>query len=294
MIVVVGAGIAGLTAARMLLEAGWSVRVISDQGPAASQVPVALVNPVRGKRAVVLPQAAEALEMAWRFYGRFTRLYPGILRPLGSAQRIEWQERLAGLALPHVWRPQGLFLPGGFWLQTDSLLVALRQGFELTVGRVVAGSAQGVYLADGRYLPAWGLVWAGGAAGAALTGLAGRFTAGSVIQTDSWQEQAVSSGGYAAGDTVGSTYLPHRLAYEPHQTQPAERAQLADQAQRLLGYCPVVQSAWAGVRYRTGEPYLRQLVPRVWALTGWGSGGYFYAPLAAAQLVRQLGQPRGA
>jgi glycine/D-amino acid oxidase-like deaminating enzyme len=287
-VTVVGAGIAGLTVARLLTWAGVRVVVVSDGQPAASQVPVALVNPVRGQRAVVLPQACEALQAARSFYGSFTQLHYGIHRPLSSQQQEEWKHRLAGLALEHHWVAQGLYLPTGFWLQTRPLLAALTEGLEVVTGRVIAGDSQKVYLQDGRSIAATGLVWAGGAAGAALSGLGGRFTAGSVVQMQQWAEQARSSGGYVAGHTVGSTYLPHSHGYQPHQPQPDELAQLVDQGERLLGYRPTVLSAWAGVRYRTGEPYLRQLAPRVWALTGWGSGGYFYAPLVAAQLVEQI------
>lgn len=288
MLIVVGAGIAGLTVARLLTQAGVRAVVVSDGQPAASQVPVALVNPVRGQRAVVLPQAHQALQAARSFYGQFTQLRYGIHRPLSVPQRQDWKHRLAGLTLEHRWDEQGLYLPTGFWLQTEPLLKGLAAGLEVVTGRVIAGDSQGVYLQDGRFIAATGLIWAGGAAGAALTGLGGRFTAGSVVQMQQWAKEARSSGGYVAGHTVGSTYLPHTTKYQPHQPQPDELVQLADQGERLLGYRPTVLAAWAGVRYRTGEPYLRSLAPRVWALTGWGSGGYFYAPLVAAQLVEQI------
>ena len=292
MVTVVGAGIAGLTVARLLTRAGVRVVVVSDGQPAASQVPVALVNPVRGQRAVVLPQAREALQAARSFYGQFTPLHSGIHRPLSGPQQQDWKHRLAGLTLEHRWDQEGLYLPTGFWLQTRPLLEALAEGLEVVTGRVIAGDSQGVHLQDGRFIAATGLIWAGGAAGAALSGLGGRFTAGSVVQMQQWAEEARSAGGYVAGHTVGSTYLPHTTEYQPHQTQPDEWAQLVDQGERLLGYRPTVLSAWAGVRYRTGVPYMRSLAPRVWALGGWGSGGYFYAPLVAAQLVEQIiGQP---
>ncbi len=60
-IVVVGAGVAGLCAARVLHEAGKEVVVVTRELGEASRVPDALLNPVRGKRGTVAPKLCGAV-----------------------------------------------------------------------------------------------------------------------------------------------------------------------------------------------------------------------------------------
>jgi len=93
---------------------------------------------------------------------------------------------------------------------------------------------------------------------------------------------------YVAGHSLGGSYLPHQDRYWPHQTQSHEIDWLLAEAQKLLGYRPAFTSTWAGVRYRLDRDYLKE-IPGGFALTGFGSAAYFYAPLYAQRLLKRLG-----
>lgn len=286
---VLGAGIVGLTAARHLQQAGYKVLLVAQELGQASQVPNPLLNPVRGKRGSVAPEALEALDALWSFYPRFTTVRPGILRPVPTADWPQWQTKLEGSGLEHEWLEQGLYLPKAAWLDSAPLLHALAHGLPWVRAKVMAidSNANRLHLEDGRVLQAEALVCAGGAAGASLLNLGGRFTAGSVLLTQERFKQARSYGVYVAGNTLGGSYLPHQNHYAPHQTQAHEVQWLLAEAQKLLGYEPQYTSSWSGVRYRLNGQYLKSLGPNRWAITGMGSAGYFYAPLYAQRLLRE-------
>ncbi|RDI96623.1 FAD-dependent oxidoreductase [Meiothermus sp. QL-1] len=288
-IVVLGAGIAGLAAARLLHEAGKEVLVVARELGEASRVPDALLNPVRGKRGVVAPEAEEALAALWDFYPRFGPVRRGILRPVPEADRAAWKAKLEGRKIPHQWLEEGLYLENAAWLQTAPLLHRLAEGLNILYAEVERLEHTTLYVRtpEPRTLHAGLVVYAGGARGAHLVGLGGRFTPGSVLQTQERFEQARSYGVYAAGHTLGGSYLPHRPGYTPHQTQPQEVEWLLSEGERLLGYRPVVAASWAGVRYRIDQNYLKE-IPGGYALTGFGSAAYFYAPLYAHRLLKRI------
>ncbi|MDX2007497.1 MAG: FAD-dependent oxidoreductase [Meiothermus sp.] len=297
-VVVVGAGVSGLVAARVLAEAGLDVRVVSPTLGEASRVPVALLNPVRGKRGSVAPEAAEALAALWNFYPRFAPLHAGILRPVPRADWPEWKRKLAESPVPHRWTDEGLLLETGGWLETAPLLERLAEGLEVIPAGVVRAEGSRLLISrgaparpgtpeDSEVLDADRVVFAAGAGGAHLLGLGGRFTAGSVLGLEQHFPQARSYGVYVAGQTLGGSYLPHTETYRPHRTLPHEAEWLLGQAERLLGFRPLATSSWAGVRYRLDRNYLRP-VPGGFALTGFGSAGFFYAPLFARRLLEAL------
>ncbi|GIW24533.1 FAD-dependent oxidoreductase [Meiothermus sp.] len=285
-IVVVGAGIAGLCAARMLHDAGKEVLVVARQLGEASRVPDALLNPVRGKRGVVAPEAEEALAALWDFYPRFVPLRRGILRPVPMADREAWKAKLEDRKIPHQWLKEGLYLENAGWLETTPLLHRLAEGLNILYAEVERLEGSTLYLRtpEPRTLHAGRVVYAGGASGAHLVGLGGRFTPGSVLQTQEHFQQARSYGVYVAGHSLGGSYLPHRDSYTPHQTKPHEVEWLLSEAEKLLGYRPGFTSSWAGVRYRLDQNYLKP-IPGGFALTGFGSAAYFYAPLFAHKLL---------
>jgi glycine/D-amino acid oxidase-like deaminating enzyme len=286
-IVVLGAGIAGLCAARVLHEAGKEVLVLARELGEASRVPDALLNPVRGKRGTVAPEAEEALEALWDFYPRFGAVRQGILRPVPQSDKPVWQQKLQGRRIPHLWLEEGLYLENAGWLETTPLLHRLAEGLNIQYASVERLESGVAWLEGGRRISGKVLVYAGGASGAHLVGLGGRFTPGSVLRTQQHFQQARSYGVYVAGHSLGGSYLPHQDRYAPHQTQPHEVEWLLAEAQKLLGYRPAFSASWAGVRYRLDSHYLKE-IPGGFALTGFGSAAYFYAPLYAWRLLKRL------
>ena len=287
----VGAGIAGLCVARVLHEAGKEVVVVARELGEASRVPDALLNPVRGKRGTVAPEAEEALQALWDFYPRFVPVRRGLLRPVPEANRGEWQARLEGRRIPHQWLEEGLYLENAGWLETTPLLHRLAEGLNMVYAEVVRLEGHTIHLRPNPQTPipsaltARLVIYAGGASGAHLVGLGGRFTPGSVLVTREHFKQARSYGVYVAGHSLGGSYLPHQNTYTLHQTQAHEVDWLLSEAEKLLGYRPEWRSSWAGVRYRLDRDYLKPM-PAGYALTGFGSAAYFYAPLYAWRLGR--------
>jgi len=292
-IVIIGAGIAGLCAARVLHDAGNEVLVVARELGEASRVPVALLNPVRGKRGTVAPEAEEALEALWDFYPRFVPVRQGVLRPVPQADREEWKARLEDRRIPHQWLDEGLYLENAGWLETTPLLHRLAAGLHMVYAEVVGLEGHSIHLRPNSQTPIPStltprlVIYAGGASGAHLVGLGGRFTPGSVLVTREHFKQARSYGVYVAGHSLGGSYLPHQNTYTPHQTQPHEVEWLLSEAQKLLGYRPEWGSSWTGVRYRLDSNYLKA-IPCGYALTGLGSAAYFYAPLYARRLLNRL------
>ena len=86
-VVVLGAGVAGLTLARLLWERGRKVLVVAEALGEASRPPVALVNPLRGRRFTLAEEGERALAAALAFYGRFVPLHLGVFRPVPEEDR---------------------------------------------------------------------------------------------------------------------------------------------------------------------------------------------------------------
>jgi hypothetical protein len=121
-ILLVGAGVAGAALALALKERGLSFLWVAEGVGEASRVPVALVNPVRGKRGVLVPEGGEALEAARELYGRYVPLHLGLLRPVpeGNGRPGKGALREAASATSGGGRaftcpgPSG-WSPGPFW-----------------------------------------------------------------------------------------------------------------------------------------------------------------------------------
>ncbi len=282
---VVGAGIVGLNVALALREAGWSVTLVDPQNRRG--LAVAMVNPVRGRRGSVVPEGGAALSLAAAVYGRFLPLHRGVWRPVEPELEPKWRRRLEGSAVAHAWREDGVWLPQAFWVEARVLAARMAAGLPRVRGRAVAWGASWVRLADGRLLRADRVVWAAGAAGAALTGAGGRFSAGSQLLVTERFPVARARGVYAAGRAIGGSYLPHTGRYAAHVTRYGEVAWMLARARELLGFTPRPTGVWAGVRWRTDGTYLFERNGG-WAIGGFGSTAYLLAPLYARRLVERL------
>ncbi len=191
-LLVVGGGIAGASVCFFAARRGWAVTLIdADQGR-ASEVPTALLNPVRGQSGHTDARALAGLHLGWALIrelgGRGHRVahgQTGVLRPLANdAARAKFETNLPpGLA--HQWLapadspfnlapgwPHLLFLPQGGWVAAGALVAALVtvSGAEVRRARAASWDARSATLEDGEVLHADAVVWCGGSVGASWGG----------------------------------------------------------------------------------------------------------------------------
>lgn len=195
-VLVVGGGIAGWSAAYFAARAGREVTVVDAGVHRASDLPVALVNPLRGKAGRLVPRGIAGMRATFALIdalgdaGHRIEHGRGLFRPLvgvdaSAHQREYWQARLpdecafewhdaapSSLRLAHP--VPALYLPEAGWVAPRGLLEALksesratRVGDEVLAIDVDAGTRAGVVsLAGGGRLAARSLSWCGGAWGA--------------------------------------------------------------------------------------------------------------------------------
>lgn len=195
-VLIVGGGIAGWSAAYFAARAARQVTLVDAGIHRASDLPVALVNPLRGKAGRLVPRGIEgmratfALIDALRDAGHRIEQGRGLFRPLidvglPAHQREYWKARLPE-ACAFEWRDAAppslglaqpvpaLYLPEAGWVAPRGLLDALRIASRATLleeealaievdPRTRAGV---VSLAGGSRLAARSLLWCGGAWGA--------------------------------------------------------------------------------------------------------------------------------
>jgi len=279
---VVGAGVAGAVAARVLADAGVRVAVVAA-GIGASHAPVAILNPVRAKRGKPVPEAARALKAARALYSRFDRLFFGLYHRVPERALPKWQENLRGSGLRYRFEKDRLVLPEAFWVRPRRLLPALLAGIPIVRDRVIAWEKDRLILASGRELkgPA---VWAAGAEGAALLDPAPTLTAGSLLLVAEPGDGGIQ-GAFFAGGVLGGSYrsLARYQAWTPTL---GEVEELLEKGRGLLGRTPTPLGAFGGVRYRHQEP-LRE-VPGGMIFSGFGSTGFLMAPLFAKKLKKTI------
>jgi len=195
-VLIVGGGIAGWSAAWFAARAGREVVVVDEGLHRCSDLPVALINPLRGHRGRLVAdgvagmRATFALIDALRDAGHRIVAGRGLFRPLvdlpeASTREAFWRERIGAL-LPFDWHAiapvflglatpvPALHLRDAGWVEPAGLLAALRadSGARRQVDRVTTIEADGrgggmAVLASGASLRARSLLWCGGAWGAA-------------------------------------------------------------------------------------------------------------------------------
>ena len=183
-LLVIGGGIAGASAAYFAAQRGWAVTLLDAGEGRSSDVPAALLNPVRGQSGKVEAQALEGLRCTWALIRELEKNghtvphgQTGVLRPVPDEKtRHKWEANLPA-ELPHSWRgtdnlPAGwhrvLELPEGGWVSGAALVRALKvaSGARLIRGRAAHLWAGGAVLEGGERLIADQVICCGGSFGA--------------------------------------------------------------------------------------------------------------------------------
>lgn len=194
-VLVVGGGIAGRSAAWFASHAGHRVTVVDAGRHCASRVPVAMLNPLRGREGRVVPRgivgmgATFALIDALGPARRHLVVARGVLRPVVDAsperrERTSWISRLPS-TLAWSWHER---VPNDAGLRIDAPAIELHDAGAVDAnamldalratcaarwieGEVVDlvhdGDAHHATLMDGRRIAAGRMLWCGGAWGAA-------------------------------------------------------------------------------------------------------------------------------
>ncbi len=196
-VLIVGGGIAGWSAAWFAARAGRAVTVVDAGLHRASDLPIALVNPLRGKVGRLVPRGIEGMRASFELIdalqdaGHRVLHGRGLFRPLldvaaRARERTYWKEVLpedfafewhdqAPASLGLAQSVPALYLPEAGWVAPRGLLAALKRAsaamsiddeiVAIDVDVKTRGGA--VLLASGQRLTVRSLVWCGGAWGAA-------------------------------------------------------------------------------------------------------------------------------
>ncbi|WP_420595318.1 NAD(P)/FAD-dependent oxidoreductase [Deinococcus sp.] len=309
-LLVVGGGIAGASVAYFASQHGHTVTLLDAGGNRSSDVPAALLNPVRGQSGKVEALALDGLRCTFALIRELKgaghaipHAQSGVLRPVPDAKtQRKWATNLPA-ELPHSWRePDGLppgwhstlHLPEGGWVSGAALVEALKaaSGARLVRGQAQHVSATGAVLVGGETLSADAVVCCGGSFGASLSQPDGAtHRAGSLLLLSDAPDQPRSYGAYlspaATGGVLGATFeapaashaeaLAQGLPLKSLDWLLGKGAALADL--RVVS----VTGRWTGVRLsplRHGPD-----AAGVWHLSGLGSKGFLLGPLLARGLV---------
>lgn len=317
---IIGAGIAGASLAYQATKQGWTVTVVDAGGGRASDVPAALLNPVRGQGGRVPAGAVAGMAHTWALIDELqAQGYPvphgktGVLRPIPDEKTYrKWQANLPP-ELPHEWLdpaqcphlPQHwykvLYLPQAGWLSGGAFCRALLAagGAVVVRGNVVTNESQHVMLKGGETLLADVVVNCTGSGGAAEG--EGTHRAGSVLLLRSAPTPPSSFGVYLS-PTVGGGVLGGTFE-APQGSHAAALAQglplhslgwLLGKAAALTDLSKLeVTGQWTGVRFSGVDIGTQPDEAGVYHLRGLGSKGFLLGPLLAAGLLEDL-PPRSA
>ncbi len=264
-VLVVGGGIAGWCAAWSAARRGRSVTVVDEGVHRASDLPAALVNPLRGRHGRLVARGVDgmhatfALIDALRADGHPIVVERGLYRPLidrhdDGATEAYWRAAI-GSRLAFDWHPRApavlglaepvpaLLLRDAGWLEPAGLLAALAAASRATRvdARVDRVGPDHALLADGRTIRARDVVWCGGAWGAALLDDDGAAAAGRLA--GDIPHAAADDGRYEPGSllradtsptgaaaTFGTYAVPRDGGMLVGPTRESPRARFADDA----------------------------------------------------------------
>ncbi len=302
---------AGASVAYFASRLGVRVTVVDVGRHAASTVPSALLNPVRGQSGAVDERAVEGLRLTWALVDELTGAgHPvahgrvGVLRPVPDARARRKFERHLPPELLHAWlSPQAapvalapgwehaLWLPEGGWLDGAAFtrgLLAL-SGAPVVRGRAVGWEARSVTLEDGQTLLGDAVVWCGGSVGAGWAGEAATHRAGTLLTLDRpVTDVPMSFGAYlapaAVGGVLGATFEAPAVSWREPTLPLRSLGWLLGRAEALTALGGVrVTGSWSGTRLsglaagRTPDG--------AWRLSGLGSKGFLLGPLLARHVA---------
>ncbi|WP_291426893.1 FAD-dependent oxidoreductase [Deinococcus sp.] len=319
--VVIGGGVAGAAVAYFLGQAGMETTVIDAGTHAASHVPSALINPVRGQSGQVDADALEGMHFTWGLIReletqghRVPHARSGVLRPLpDDRSRAKFGSHLPA-GLNHDWvRPAAplapgwahvLWLPEAGWVAGKPLCRALlaASGASVVAGRATAWTSDRVTVQPADQtgpatFQADAVIFCGGSAGSTWAGETATHRMGSVLKLDrAVSGLPLSFGAYLSptdqGGVLGGTFEAPAPGWRPPELPLKSLVWLLDKGEALANLGGVsVTGRWTGSRLSglQAGPDERG----VWRLSGLGSKGFLLGPLLAARLVHDLCQSLG-
>lgn len=322
-LVIIGGGIAGACCAWYAAQAGRQPVVIDAGISAASLLPGALINPVRGYQGKLIPDGLEAARFTFDLIAQLAAFgfhIPhgrGLWRPVDDAATQQvWRANLPA-TYPHRWEapaprylglrelwPAALLLPDSGWVDGAAMVEALLVGskaqrLSARVTKVEAeihhfnGSHASdetcatVTLASGEKLLTRDLIWCGGAWGAEQLGLRAEYQPGSLLIASNEIAAPISHGLYASpcasGSIVGPTRERRMRRFSLEETDVNAIGRLQERAESMFATPFQWAGQWRGVRLTEV-----QMPPRLRALTGLGGRGFLFAPMLAHRLVNRL------
>ncbi|GGJ30556.1 NAD(P)/FAD-dependent oxidoreductase [Deinococcus roseus] len=308
-LIVVGGGIAGSSLAYFAARAGIQTILIDAGKHTASDVPSALINPVRGQNGHVVEGGLEGAQFTFALLDELQKQgfevphsRAGVYRPVPDEKTfLKWVKNLPE-GYPHEWLDRAplqtnlqdhwhkvLFLPVGGWVDGKAFCTALQEASKAQILRQTAVSIRpdGVVLQDQTFLQGT-VVFCGGSHGATLAGFAGTHRRGSLLLlNDTLSPLPVSFGIYATpsrkGGVLGSTFETPSTECRPYGLPLSSLSWLMEKARLTFKTLqPDLSGVWTGVRY-SGATLPEDLL----TLTALGSKGFLLGPKLARDRVEQ-------
>ncbi|WP_309573441.1 FAD-dependent oxidoreductase [Deinococcus sp.] len=313
-VVVIGGGIAGASVAYFLGRLGRPVTLVDAGLHAASTVPSALLNPVRGQAGRVPERALEGLPFTWALLrdlmaaGRdVPHGVTGVYRPVPDVKTRAKFDRNRPQELAARWLAPSdmpfslaggwdavLHLPQSGWVDGAAFTRAVRDasGAQVIHARAASWTSESVTLEDGRTLRAAAVVHCGGSVGASWAGIDGMHRVGTMLLLDRPATPSpLSFGAYlapaATGGVLGATFEAPTPHWQPENLPLASLRWLLGKGAALTSLAGShISGSWSGTRLSGRRNHRDDR--GVWHLSGLGSQGFLLGPLLAAELAADV------